>query len=237
VTSPFSAAPVTTTTAATAYEQVLAHAGAAVPFRDAVDQRLVQSVVDGTGQLINSPSEVGGYPTLPSTAPAPDDDGDGMPNNAEIAYGTNPSAPDSTGDVDGNGYTNIEDWFNSLTPASTTTPPPAPTPVKYTAKAELDKKAWRKKHQVARLRASIDITYICSACSEPLRQLKIQALRSGAWTTIATHRYRHPILLKVPVSYKFTKVRVKVPGVKKDAYTIYAAATSNTIKVPHKPTG
>ncbi|HET9996026.1 MAG TPA: hypothetical protein VFQ17_00850, partial [Nocardioides sp.] len=88
--APFAAAPVTTTSAATAYEQALAHAGAAVPFRDDVDRRLVQSVVDGTGQLINSPSDVGGYPTLPSTAPAPDDDGDGMPNSAEVAYGTNP---------------------------------------------------------------------------------------------------------------------------------------------------
>ena len=237
VTSSFAAAPVTTTSAAAAYEQALAHAGAAVPFRDDVDRRLVQSVVDGTGQLINSPSQVGEYPTLPSTAPAPDDDGDGMPNSAEIAYGTNPSAPDSTGDVDQNGYTNIEDWFNSLTPASTPAPPPAPTQVKYTAKAELDKKAWRKKHKVARLRASIDITYNCSACWETPRQLKIQALRSGGWTTIATHRYRHPVLLKVPVSYQFKKVRVKVPAVKTDAYTIYAAATSNTIKVPHRPTG
>jgi len=239
MTSPFAAAPVTTTSAATAYEQALAHAGAAVPFRDDVDRRLVQSVVDGTGQLISSPSDVGGYPTLPSTAPAPDDDGDGVPNSAEVAYGTNPGAPDSTGDIDGNGYTNIEDWFNSLTPAPTSTPPPppAPTPVTYSAKPELEKKAWRKKQKVARLRASIDITYNCSACWEPPRKLKIQALRSGGWTTIATHRYRHPVLLKVPVSYTFKKVRVKVPAVKTDAYTFYAAATSNTIKVPHKPTG
>jgi hypothetical protein len=43
--------------------------------------------------------------------------------------------------------------------------------------------------------------------------------------------------LSVPVSYTFTKVRVKVPAVKKDAYTTYAGARSNTIKVPHKPKG
>ena len=64
-----------------------------------------------------TPSQVGGYPSLPSTAPAPDDDGDGMPNSAEVANGTNPSAPDSNGDVNGNGYTNIEDWFNGLAPS------------------------------------------------------------------------------------------------------------------------
>jgi pectate lyase len=117
VLSPFPATPVTTTSAAAAYEQVLAHAGAAVPVRDAVDQRLVQSVVDGTGQLVDDPSQVGGYPSLPSTAPAPDNDADGMPNSVEVANGTNPSAPDSNGDVNGNGYTNIEDWFNSLAPS------------------------------------------------------------------------------------------------------------------------
>jgi pectate lyase len=236
-TSPFAAAPVTTTSAAAAYDLVLAHAGAAVPFRDAVDRRLVQSVLDGTGQLIDSPNQVGGYPTLPSAPAAPDDDGDGMPNSAEVAYGTNPNVADSTGDLDQNGYTNIEDWFNGLTPAPTPPPPPAPTPVTYTAEVEVVKKAWRKKDKVARLRASIDITYHCSACWEPRRRLKIQALRSGRWTTIATHRYRHPVLLSVPVSYTFTKVRVKVPAVKKDAYTTYAGARSNTIKVPHKPKG
>jgi len=115
VQTPFAAAPVTTTSAATAYQHVLAHAGAAVPHRDAVDQRLVKDVVDGTGRLIDDPGQVGGYPSLPTAAPAPDDDGDGMPNSAEVAYGTNPGSPDSSGDVDGNGYTNIEDWFNGLT--------------------------------------------------------------------------------------------------------------------------
>ena len=124
VSSAFAAAPVTTTSAAVAYDQVLAQAGAAVPFRDAVDQRLVQSVVNGTGQLVDDPSQVGGYPTLPSTAPAADDDADGMPNSAETAHGTNPNVPDSNGDIDGNGYTNLEDWFNGLTPAGPTDPDP-----------------------------------------------------------------------------------------------------------------
>ena len=238
VPSPFAAAPVTTTSAAAAYDQALAHAGAAVPFRDDVDRRLVQSVLDGTGQLIDDPSQVGGYPSLPSTAPAPDDDGDGMPNSAEVAYGTNPNAPDSTGDVDGNGYTNIEDWFNGLTPAAASSPQPSPTPVTYKATAELDKGHWLKKHKVARLRARIDITYECSACSVPPRKLKIQALRSGRWTTIATTKgYQHSGHLKVRVPYKYQRVRVKVPAVKTDAYTTYAAATSNTIKVPPKPKG
>ena len=47
-----------------------------------------------------------------------------MPNSVEVANGTNPNAPDSNGDVNGNGYTNIEDWFNGLTPAAPTDPDP-----------------------------------------------------------------------------------------------------------------
>jgi len=146
VQSPFAAAPVTTTSAETAYQQVLEHAGAAVPFRDAVDRRLVQSAVDGTGRLIDDPSQVGGYPLLPSAASSPDDDGDGMPNSAEVAHGTNPNVPDSSGDVDGNGYTNIEDWFNGLAapasssvasasadPSPTSSPTSSPTTIPTTS--------------------------------------------------------------------------------------------------------
>lgn len=40
-----------------AYEQVLAQAGAILPKRDAVDQRIVAEVLSGTGKIIDSPSE------------------------------------------------------------------------------------------------------------------------------------------------------------------------------------
>jgi pectate lyase len=136
---PFAVAPVTTTPAATAYTQVLDRAGASVPHRDAVDVRLVKGVMDGTGRLIDDPSQVGGYPTLPATAPLADGDGDGMPNSAEVARETNPTVPDASGDIDGNGYTNIEDWFNGLvgssggavanaSPTATSSPTTSPTP-------------------------------------------------------------------------------------------------------------
>jgi hypothetical protein len=128
VQTPFAVAPVTTTSAATAYTDVLAYAGATAPYRDAVDQRLVTSVKDGTGRIIDDPSQVGGYPSLPAAQAPADDDKDGMPNSAEVAYGTNPSVPDSSGDVDGNGYTNIEDWFNGLTTSATPTASPTASP-------------------------------------------------------------------------------------------------------------
>lgn len=138
---PFAVAPVTTTSAETAYTQVLEQAGASVPHRDAVDVRIVRSVVDGTGRLIDDPSQVGGYPTLPAAAPLPDGDGDGMPDSVEVARGTNPSVHDASGDVNGNGYTNIEDWFNGLgASASTTTSPSvttSPTPTTSPSSAPL----------------------------------------------------------------------------------------------------
>jgi len=127
VTAPFAVAAVTTSPAAVAYAEVLATAGASYPHRDAVDQRLVASVQDGAGRLVDDPAQVGGYPTLPAgTAPA-DSDGDGMPDTFEQAHGTNPAVKDAAGDVDGNGYSNIEDWFNGLigeSPSPTTNQAP-----------------------------------------------------------------------------------------------------------------
>ena len=49
--------------ALTAYHRVLDDAGASL-VRDAVDQRLVRDVIDQTGSVINSTSQVGGWPEL-----------------------------------------------------------------------------------------------------------------------------------------------------------------------------
>jgi pectate lyase len=109
--TPFAAPPVTTTSAAQAYTHVLADAGAS-RVRDAVDERIVTEVRNGTGSFKDSAS--GLYPTLHPGTPPTDSDGDGMPDSFETSHGTNPSSPDANGDVDGDGYTNIEDWFNGL---------------------------------------------------------------------------------------------------------------------------
>jgi pectate lyase len=116
VSVPFAAPPVTTTDADQAYEDVLAESGAS-RVRDAVDRRIVADVRDGSGQLIDEPAEVGGYPYLAPGKPPIDHDGDGMPDGFETAHGTDPGRPDANGDADGNGYTNIEDWFNGLVAA------------------------------------------------------------------------------------------------------------------------
>ena len=45
-------------------DTLLALAGATLPRRDSVDQRVIQQVLDGTGGLIDSQEDVGGYPSL-----------------------------------------------------------------------------------------------------------------------------------------------------------------------------
>ncbi|MFC5346177.1 pectate lyase [Brevundimonas staleyi] len=102
-----------TETADEAYASVLARAGAS-RVRDAVDTRILAGVADGTGRIINSQTDVGGWPDLPPGTPWTDTDGDGMPDDWETAHGLDPATPDGAADRDGDGYTNLEDWLNSL---------------------------------------------------------------------------------------------------------------------------
>ena len=67
------------------------------------------------GEVIDDPSEVGGWPTLASGTPPLDTDRDGMPDAWESRLGLDPHDPaDRNGDVTGNGYTNLEDYLNEL---------------------------------------------------------------------------------------------------------------------------
>jgi len=111
--SPFPMEAVTTVDAATAYQQVLAGAGAILPVRDAVDARIVGEVESGGGGIIDDEDEVGGWPTLQSTTAPDDSDHDGMPDDWETANGLDPNDPtDGNDDCDGDGYTNIEEYLN-----------------------------------------------------------------------------------------------------------------------------
>ena len=105
-----------------AYVTVLANAGATLPRRDPVDTRVVEMV--RTGQVTYQPgkgiitdiSQVGGHPSYDGT-PYIDTDQDGMPDDWETAHGLNPKDPsDANGDLNGDGYTNIEDYLNGLDP-------------------------------------------------------------------------------------------------------------------------
>jgi hypothetical protein len=105
---------VTVTTAEEAYELVLKYAGALVPERDAVDLRIVNDVRQGTGRVIDSQSEVGGWPVLAEGTPPEDSDRDGMPDGWEKEHGFQPNNDDSGEDHDRDGYTNIEEYINSF---------------------------------------------------------------------------------------------------------------------------
>lgn len=107
-----------------AYETVLTKAGCSL-HRDAIDTRIVEEVRSGTytykgskgstNGLIDSPSDVGGYPTLNSTEAPKDTDRDGMPDEWEIANGLDQGAS-SDGKLYtlDKKYTNLEVYINSL---------------------------------------------------------------------------------------------------------------------------
>ncbi|HEV8396822.1 MAG TPA: hypothetical protein VGQ37_21220 [Vicinamibacterales bacterium] len=113
--SRFATPAITTTSAREAFDQVLASAGAMVPARDAVDRRIVDEVHQGTGAIIDTPEQVGGYPAYRSATASSDADGDGLPDDWEREHGLNPAdAADGARDRDGDGYTNLEEYLHAL---------------------------------------------------------------------------------------------------------------------------
>lgn len=107
------------TTAEMAYLQVLEDAGASL-VRDAVDTRIVAEVRSGTATygngVIDSQSEVGGYPVLRSSPAPRDSDRDGMPDEWETAHGLDPQMDSDRNltDLSGTFYTNLEVYLNGL---------------------------------------------------------------------------------------------------------------------------
>ena len=98
-----------------AYAYVLKYAGATRPERDAIDTRIVGDVQNGTGGIIDSPADVGGWVTMWQGTPPSDQDHDGMPDDWETAHGLDPrNAADSAKDRNGDGYTNLEEYLNCL---------------------------------------------------------------------------------------------------------------------------
>jgi len=114
--SPAPAGTISTESAPEAYQRILKLAGASKA-RDSVDQRVVDDVKNTTGKIIDNPSEVGGWPELKSEVAPVDSDNDGMPDAWEEAQGLNKDDNnDGNLDQDGDGYTNIEEYLNSLVP-------------------------------------------------------------------------------------------------------------------------
>jgi hypothetical protein len=125
--TPYAVAPVKTQSAERAYRRVLKEVGCSL-HRDSVDERVIREIRTGTATcgetyggggkgLIDSQTAVGGWPELFSM-PAPEDtDHDGMPDAWEIKHGLNPNdSADGAQDAGGDGYTNLEEYLNSLVP-------------------------------------------------------------------------------------------------------------------------
>jgi len=121
---PFPYAPVITHTPENAFEVVLADAGASLK-RDSIDSRIVHEARTGTatygGQtgvgsgIIDSQTEVGGWPELHTYDVPVDTDHDGMADDWEVSHGLDPDNPDDRNeDFNDDGYTNLEKYLNSL---------------------------------------------------------------------------------------------------------------------------
>jgi hypothetical protein len=111
-------------TAQIAYEKILTYGGASLK-RDACDARVADNVrkasfsfpaSNGSGNgIIDTQSDVGGWPVLASSPALKDTDNDGMPDSWEQANGLDPaSATDRNGLQVSGIYTNIEAYLNSL---------------------------------------------------------------------------------------------------------------------------
>lgn len=106
---------ITATSAQVAFDQVLSKAGATLPKRDSVDARVAAETRNDTGKVIDSPSQVGGWPTMRSGAAPTDSDRDGMPNTWETARGLNSNSNvDASADRDSDGYTNLEEYLEGV---------------------------------------------------------------------------------------------------------------------------
>ena len=137
---PFPMASFPIMSAKEAYDFVLENAGATIPKRDIVDQRIIKEVKTGKAYykegldpesfyqfkyrrlpkdsyekgIITDIKQMGGYPEYKGKS-YKDSDNDGMPDAWEKANGLDPKDPsDANKDCTGDGYTNIEKYINGI---------------------------------------------------------------------------------------------------------------------------
>jgi hypothetical protein len=138
VNKPMPMPQITIMSATDAHQYVLNNAGATLPRRDAVDQRITEQVKTGKIStianvklpekqfehrrlpidsykigIITDPSQVGGYPEYKGT-PYKDSDTDGIPDDWETKHGLNPKNARDASLITKSGYSNIEEYLNSV---------------------------------------------------------------------------------------------------------------------------
>lgn len=110
-----------TVSAKDAYERVLEGAGASLN-RDAVDEAVIQTLLDNKGRMIDridqsaaySEEWPDGYPVYEQTTPITDQDKDGMDDAWETEHGLNPKDGTDGAKESSYGYTNLEVYLQSL---------------------------------------------------------------------------------------------------------------------------
>ncbi|SNR31102.1 pectate lyase [Maribacter sedimenticola] len=132
---PWPAMPIKEETAEMAYENVLKNAGAILPKRDIIDLRIINETKSGTATfegtsykkqhkvmdpskktgIIDSQTEVGGWPLLKSLPAPKDNDHDGIADSWELDNGLDPANALDRNLVNTEGYTMLEVYLNSIT--------------------------------------------------------------------------------------------------------------------------
>ncbi len=144
--APSASSGINTTNAPTAYADVLAKAGARFPVLDEVDARILAEaaglqypvfkgtyastyigVIDSQNDLkpINADESWNAWPDLSAfadEAPIIDTDGDGMPDDYEVANEFDFEDPTDGAAIALNGYSNLENYLNGLIIATVTAP-------------------------------------------------------------------------------------------------------------------
>ncbi|MBW6536824.1 MAG: pectate lyase [Mariniphaga sp.] len=131
---PWPSMPISQQTAEEAYKIVLENAGAKLPKRDAIDERILKEVhggyatYEGKGYkkesqvadttkicgIIDTQEDVGGWPELKSE-PAPKDiDHDGLPDDWEDKNQLDKTNPEDRNTLSSDGYTMLEIYLNSI---------------------------------------------------------------------------------------------------------------------------
>ncbi|MFC0877126.1 polysaccharide lyase family 1 protein [Saccharicrinis sp. FJH2] len=131
---PWPSMPINQQKAEEAYKLVLENAGAKLPKRDIIDTRIIKEVQGGFATyegstykkelqvadttvicgIIDSESDVGGWPKLNSIPAPKDSDHDGMPDNWEDKNNLDKKNPDDRNSISSDGYTMLEIYLNSL---------------------------------------------------------------------------------------------------------------------------